>query len=330
MDTKMLEAFVKLYEKRSLRQAAEQLYVSPQGLSRLLQNLEGELDVMLFTRTPRGMEPTAAGEHLYRQADVLLRQHRQLAQDIQRIGGRGTDLSFVCSYGVLNALPYVLLQEFQAENPSFTIKWREFPDRQAEQLLLDDRYELGLFVLGRDGFGDGYAVTELFSRRIVLLAYEGHPLYDARSVRFDQLRNEPIIMEGSDFWVFDFFRERCISHGFCPNIVAETGDISFCHKLCSMGQGLGISVDFIADFIQIPNLRMIPFEDPSFLWPVGPSTGGLRTAAASCACCWRRTPSSRGRTTTSVWTSPGKPAPFAAGSTGNFWRLPSAARSACA
>lgn len=194
MDTKMLEAFAKLYEKRSLRQAAEQLYVSPQGLSRLLQNLEGELDVMLFTRTPRGMEPTAAGEHLYRQADVLLRQHRQLAQDIQRIGGRGTDLSFVCSYGVLNALPYALLQEFQAENPSFTIKWREFPDRQAEQLLLDDRYELGLFVLGRDGFGDGYAVTELFSRRIVLLAYEGHPLYDARSVRFDQLRNAPIIM----------------------------------------------------------------------------------------------------------------------------------------
>ena len=66
MDTKMLEAFVKLYEKRSLRQAAEQLYVSPHELSRLLQNLEGELDVMLFTRTPRGMEPTAAGEHLYR------------------------------------------------------------------------------------------------------------------------------------------------------------------------------------------------------------------------------------------------------------------------
>lgn len=28
-------------------------------------------------------------------------------------------------------------------------------------------------------------------------------------------------------------------------------------------------MDFIADFIQIPNLRMIPFEDPSFLWPVG-------------------------------------------------------------
>ena len=122
MDTKMLEAFVRLYEKRSLRQAAEQLYISPQGLSRLLQNLEIELDVILFTRTPRGMEPTAAGEYLYQQAGALLRQHRQLTQSLQRIGGRETDLSFVCSYGVLNALPYALLQEFQAENPSFTIK----------------------------------------------------------------------------------------------------------------------------------------------------------------------------------------------------------------
>lgn len=122
---------------------------------------------------------------------------------------------------------------------------------------------------GSRKFGEDYVVTPLFTKKIVLLAYEGHPLYNAESVTFEQLQDEPIIMEGSDFWFFDFFRKKCISHGFCPNIIAETGDISFCHKLCSMQQGLGISVDFVAEFIRTPNVRMIPFADPAFLWPVG-------------------------------------------------------------
>ena len=269
MDTDMLASFVTVYKRKSLRQAAEELYVSPQGLSRLLQSLENELDTILFIRTARGLEPTEAGEYLYRQSGALLRAHRQLEQNVQRIGGRGKELSFVCSYGVMNALPYQLFLKFQRENPSFTFKWQEFPDRQAERLFMDDQYELGLFVLGNQKFGEDYLVTPLFSRRIVLLVYEGHPLYSMETIDFEMLKDEAIIIEGRDSWVFDFFRQQCISHGFYPNIVAETGDISFCHKLCSMKQGLGISVDFVADFIQIPNVRKISFGDTSFLWPVG-------------------------------------------------------------
>lgn len=269
MDTKNLEAFMVLYRRKSLRQAAEQLYTSPQGLSRLLQNLENELDVILFSRTPKGLEPTAAGEYLYQQAGPMLENHRKLIQNIQRVGGQGKELSFVCSYGVMNALPYSLFLEFQRKNPEFTAKWQEFPDRQAERLLQNGQYEFGLFILDGHKFGKDYLGTPLFTRKIVLLVYQGHPLYDQETVDLEDLKNEPIIMEGQDFWIYDFFRNKCISRGFCPNIIAETGDISFCHKLCSMGQGLGISIDFVADFIQTPNVRKIYFSDQSLLWPVG-------------------------------------------------------------
>lgn len=269
MDTRTLEAFIKLYDRKSLRQAADALYVSPQGLSRLLQNLENELDVMLFSRTAKGLTPTAAGDYLYQQAGQILQTYRRLTQNIQRIGGHSKELNFVCGYGVMNALPYARFLAFQREHPAYTFKWQEFPDRQAERLLRNDSYELGLFVLGGKKFGGDYLVTPLFTRKIVLLAYEGHPLYDRKTVDFKDLKNEPIVMEGGEFWIFDFFRNKCISNGFFPNIVAETGDISFCHKLCSMKQGLGISVDFIADFIQTQNVRKIYFSDPTFLWPVG-------------------------------------------------------------
>lgn len=65
MDSKLLKWYVKLYEKRSLRQAAADLYISPQGLSHGLQSLENELDVILFERTAQGLTPTEAGSYFY-------------------------------------------------------------------------------------------------------------------------------------------------------------------------------------------------------------------------------------------------------------------------
>lgn len=169
----------------------------------------------------------------------------------------------------MSALPYELLLEFQKQNPSYKVKWKEYPDRQAEWFLQEDQFELGLFVLGNQIFDNSFHITPLFTKKIVLLVYEGHPLYRRETIDFKELKDEPIIVEGDDFWIYDLFRRKCISHGFFPNIIAETGDISFCHKLCSMEQGLGLSVDFVADFIQTPNIRKVYFDDPDFFWPVG-------------------------------------------------------------
>ena len=65
MDFKTLEYYRKIYEKRSIRQAAAELYISPQGLSRTLYALEEELQVRLFERSVKGLEPTRAGDYFY-------------------------------------------------------------------------------------------------------------------------------------------------------------------------------------------------------------------------------------------------------------------------
>ena len=268
MDLKNLKAFVKLYERKSLRQAAAELYISPQGLSRILQNLESELDVILFRRTPQGLLPTEAGEYLYSQAGKLLEQNERLYQNLQSLSGRERDLSFVCSYGAMNALPYPRFLRFQQKYPALSAKWREFPDAQARRLLQEGEYELGLLVGEAADMPEKCKAVPLFVRRMVLLVYQGHPLWEREQVSFEELAGESIVMEGQDFWIFEAFRRRCIAHGFCPNITVETGDISFCHKLCEMGQGLGVTVDFIADFIRTPGVRATPFADEGFLWPV--------------------------------------------------------------
>ena len=62
MDTKDLRCFRQVYEDRSINQAAKQLFITPQGLSRIITKLEGELQAPLFERTPTGMVPTESGK----------------------------------------------------------------------------------------------------------------------------------------------------------------------------------------------------------------------------------------------------------------------------
>ena len=65
MDTKDLRAFLRVYEEKSVNKAAKQLFITPQGLSRVIHNLETDLGTTLFTRTPGGMLPTDSGVYLY-------------------------------------------------------------------------------------------------------------------------------------------------------------------------------------------------------------------------------------------------------------------------
>ena len=48
MNTKNFKCFQVLYEEKNLVPAAKKLFMSPQGLGKLIKNLEDELDTPLF------------------------------------------------------------------------------------------------------------------------------------------------------------------------------------------------------------------------------------------------------------------------------------------
>jgi DNA-binding transcriptional LysR family regulator len=57
-----VEAFVRVAERRSFRQAAADLGVTPSAVSQSVRALESRMGVALFTRTTRSVGLTEAGE----------------------------------------------------------------------------------------------------------------------------------------------------------------------------------------------------------------------------------------------------------------------------
>src|SRR6266545_3585427 len=86
MDTRQLQAFCTVVEKKSFSQAAEQLGVTQPAVSLQVRALEQRLGQSLLDRSGRRVEPTEAGRRLYRSAQRMLalgvvgalRRHRSL------------------------------------------------------------------------------------------------------------------------------------------------------------------------------------------------------------------------------------------------------------
>lgn len=80
MEFYQLRSFVTIARENHLTRAAEQLHISQPAVSAHIKSLEEELGQPLFFRTPTGMLLTPAGEHLCRQAKVILQEAEQFTR----------------------------------------------------------------------------------------------------------------------------------------------------------------------------------------------------------------------------------------------------------
>lgn len=85
MELYQLKTFVKVADTGNLTRASEALFTSQPAISAQIKALEDELGLQLFSRTPKGMQLTASGKHLYQQAKLTLESAEQLKFDAQAL-----------------------------------------------------------------------------------------------------------------------------------------------------------------------------------------------------------------------------------------------------
>jgi LysR family transcriptional regulator, benzoate and cis,cis-muconate-responsive activator of ben and cat genes len=96
MSLAQLTYFVAVAEEQHLTRAASRLHISQPPLTRQIRDLETELGVALFARTPRGMSLLPAGEALLARARQILELVELARQDARTWQ---TALSKACSNG---------------------------------------------------------------------------------------------------------------------------------------------------------------------------------------------------------------------------------------
>ena len=238
MDLRHLRYFIAVAEEQNIGRAAARLHISQPPLTRQIQQLEEELGVLLFTRTPRGMELTPAGEQLLEEARNIRALVEQATERTQRAGQGKLGRLDVGIFGsaIIDIIPK-LLEAFRGAYPDVKVVLHSMNKNEQIEALRQRRINIG-FNRIITPLPD--IASELVSTESLLLAINAsHPLAEKTVVPFQSLADHPLVMfpAGSRPGLIDKVFGLCQQVGFVPQVSQEVGDVISAIALVARGFG---------------------------------------------------------------------------------------------
>jgi DNA-binding transcriptional LysR family regulator len=232
-----IEAFLTVAERRSVSEAAGVLYVTQPALTTRIKNLERELGVQLFVRTPRGMRLTAEGRafrsHAQRAVQALA-EGRQLLHELRE--GRVGELLVGAAPAISTYVLPLVLHRFQAAFPNVHLIVRTGHSEEILEMVLREQVQVGLV---RELPHPATTSQPLYEDEIVLVVHPGHRFASETSIAVAELAGERLILfdRTSSYFVLTsaFFREA----GVVPRGVMELDNVDATKKMVE--QDLGIA-----------------------------------------------------------------------------------------
>lgn len=259
MNTEALQYFINVYEKKSLSAAAKDLFITPQGLSKTIKQLEMELEAELFYRGSHGMEATEYGELLYARAKHICYLLDDIKKEFSIVSGKKGILSVVVTYSATYTVPPDLLFGFPEAYPNIQMKLRELPDEYPVGRLFQDEVDVGL-IMGQEDI-ENCECELIASGEVVILVSKNHQLARYDEISIIELENESLVLKAVESGKEHSLVEKCYEYGFTPNVRQETGNIATAHILCEKSGLVAVSVDFIEEAVRDEKLKMIRLKE---------------------------------------------------------------------
>jgi DNA-binding transcriptional LysR family regulator len=280
VDIGKLRAFIVVAEELNVRRAAETLAMSQPPLTRLIAALEEELDTKLFDRTTRSVALTGAGVLLLREARTIIAAVAGLETRVRAAGRmKAGSLRIGFSRTAFMASLPSIIESFQARFPKTKLELQEESGREVLKRVQDGRFDVG-FVEGVS-VADGLESGAIGAENLGALVARKNPLAKRKSISFDELRNETIILhhrrETAEF--YDRISHLLEGMPDKPRVYIK-GDSESCPVLVALGKGVALTIAS-AQNIAPEQTRFVPIRN-MFLplhvfWKAGNSAPQLQT-----------------------------------------------------
>lgn len=259
MNTESLECFIKVYEKKSVSAAAKDLFITPQGLSKTIKQLEMDLQVELFNRGTHGMEPTDYGELLYARAKHICYLMDDIKKEISIMSGEKSALNVVTTYSATLGISTELLLGFSKNYPNVQMKLKEYPDEYPVDKLFQEDADVGL-VMGHEGI-ENCEYDLIVHGEAVILVSKDNPLAVKDEISVKELENEFFVLKSVENGKEHGIIDKCLEYGFSPNIKYEIGNILTAHQLCEEDNMVAVSIDFIENILNDEKVKVIKLKE---------------------------------------------------------------------
>ena len=240
MDLRHLRYFATLAQERNFTRAAERLNVSQPPLSQQIKALETELGTLLFLRTSRRVELTAAGQVFLAHANAILERVEQACAQARAIGGGHAGQLDIGSSSslLLGPLPQVVAG-YRRAFPGVRVALHEMTPAAQLAALRDRRIDASF---SRTPVVDEHLAAELaWEDPVVVALPRGHRLVARRKLLLKDLAGEEFVLLKLDSSSFAaYLNQCCVDAGFMPRASQYVVESQAIPSLVAAGLGVAL------------------------------------------------------------------------------------------
>lgn len=239
-----------LYEKKNITKTAESLYLSQPALTKKIQQIEKEYQVVIVKRGTKGVHFTPQGEYLVQCADEMLYRLQQIKDTVSNMDEEvsGTLRLGVSNYITRHKLPN-LLKLFREQFPKVNYKVTTGWSRDVFNLVYNRDVHIGM-VRGDYQWSDSKIL--LFEENLCVTSLEKIELRDLPSLPRIEYETDALLKTMIDNWWRGEFSQP-------PFIGMEVDKADTCKEMILNGLGYGILPSVLVQEHQ--NLNRIILKD---------------------------------------------------------------------
>jgi DNA-binding transcriptional LysR family regulator len=234
-----LRYFATAAERRSMTEAARELFVAQSAVSAAIGQLEQQVGTQLFIRQrSKGLVLTAAGVQLLSDVRALMLGLDQAIDTARGMDNqvRGT-IRLAC---FVTLAPFILpevISRARAAHPYLDIEVDEVDAEEAREALRSGRAELSV---GYDfAYGDGFNREIIDTRPAHVLLPADHPLAARDRIQLRELAREKLILLDLPH-SRDYFLQLLASAGLEPEIAHRTRNYETVRAMVAHGHGFSV------------------------------------------------------------------------------------------
>lgn len=264
MNTEDLKVFMKAYEYKNYSKTADDFFITPQGVSKIIHRLEAELDCTLFERTGRSVFPTSQAHTLaLYTARILENVHTLEAAVHNPFYIEKTTLKAAFTTGLLSYLSPLYRTSFLNAHPEISLELSEYNDSETDAILRSDRAEIGFQSEPIDF--TFYDAIPFSCHELVTIVNSKHPLASRNSVSFKDFHDETLCILGPQYFSYNQYLNELMNAGAVPKDIYTVKDTSSMQSYAHTSPVIGITLGFVADKLEDSGIVSIPFE-PRRYW----------------------------------------------------------------
>ncbi|UTY58529.1 LysR substrate-binding domain-containing protein [Massilia sp. erpn] len=267
MDIRSLRYFIETARLSSFTQAAELLHVTQSTISKMVHQLEEELQAPLLVRDGRRLTLTDTGQVVYQRGQQMLATMRQLQLEVRDTQERQRGSLTVGIPPMINLLFTPVLKAFRERYPAIALRLREDTGQEIERLVAAGELEIGMTVLPADAALQ-LETVKIASYPIWALAAHGTFQRHRRTLPLKALKDLPLVLLEDDFALTRSLRNAFTAAGFVPSIAAQSSQWDWLVEMASAGIGVALLPEPFIHRLAHERVHAVRVSEPVLHWQV--------------------------------------------------------------